>query len=95
MARFGFSPATRVFEAAGAGACVITDFWDGIEDFFEPGREILVAQNGEEVARILDEISPEKARAIGRRAISRALGEHTYEHRADQFEKLFQETCVA
>jgi spore maturation protein CgeB len=95
MARFGFSPATRVFEAAGAGACVITDFWDGIEDFFEPGREILVAQNGDEVARILDEISPEKARAIGRRAISRALGEHTYEHRADQFEKLFQETCVA
>ena len=43
MAAYGFSPPTRVFEAAGAGACLITDAWDGIEQFLEPGREILVA----------------------------------------------------
>src|SRR5262249_28006210 len=43
MARFGFSPPTRVFEAAGAGACIITDQWDGIEMFLEPGKEVLVA----------------------------------------------------
>jgi spore maturation protein CgeB len=38
MASYGFSPATRVFEAAGAGACLITDVWNGIEQFLEPGR---------------------------------------------------------
>ena len=46
MAAYGYSPATRVFEAAGAGACIITDAWEGIAMFFEPGREILVAESG-------------------------------------------------
>ncbi len=90
MARFGFSPATRVFEAAGAGACLITDAWEGIEEFFEPGREILVARNGAEVAAFLAETSPADAGDIGRRALARALGEHTYAHRADQFEQIFE-----
>ena len=44
MARYGFSPATRVFEAAGAAACIITDEWLGIELFLEPGSEILIAR---------------------------------------------------
>ncbi len=39
MAATGFSPATRVFEAAGAGACLITDAWAGIELFLEPGAK--------------------------------------------------------
>ena len=46
MAAIGFSPATRVFEAAGAGACLITDAWEGIELFLEPDAEILVARDG-------------------------------------------------
>ena len=50
MARYGFSPPTRVFEAIGAGACLITDQWDGIDHFLEPGREVLVAATGAEVA---------------------------------------------
>jgi spore maturation protein CgeB len=50
MARYGFSPATRVFEAAGAGAAIITDAFEGVETFFEPGKEILVARDGNEVA---------------------------------------------
>ena len=50
MARFGFSPPTRIFEAAGAGACLITDAWPGVEEFLEPGREVLVAADGDEVA---------------------------------------------
>ena len=49
MARYGFSPATRVFEAAGAGACLITDAWEGIECFLEPDTEVLVARDGDEV----------------------------------------------
>ena len=84
MARYGFSPATRVFEAAGSGACLITDTWQGIELFLEPGREILVAHDGAEVASLLDTLTPEGARRIGQAALRRVLREHTYKHRARQ-----------
>src|SRR4051794_33237889 len=50
MARYGYSPATRVFEAAGAGACLITDDFVGVEEFFQPEDEILVARDGDQVA---------------------------------------------
>ncbi|HJV34550.1 CgeB family protein [Geomonas sp.] len=90
MARNGFSPATRVFEAAGAGACVITDKWEGIEEFFEPGREILVAANGAEVVEILSGLRPATASAVGARALSRVRAQHTYAHRARQFEEVIE-----
>jgi spore maturation protein CgeB len=86
MARYGFSPATRVFEAAGAGACLLTDDWLGIELFLKPGEEVLVARGGEEVAAILGQLTPERAREIGRAARRRILAEHTYAHRAAQAE---------
>ncbi len=65
MADVGFSPPTRVFEAAGAAACLITDKWRGIEKFFEPGREILVAESAEEIVGFLRGKSAAEARAIG------------------------------
>ncbi len=86
MASMGFSPATRVFEAAGAGACLITDAWEGIEQFLEPDREVLVATGGAEVAAHLDRLDPASARAIGQRALARVLAEHTYAHRAKDVE---------
>lgn len=82
MARYGFSPATRVFEAAGAGACVITDSFNGVESFFEPDREILVAVNGNEVAEQLSKLTRDRARQIGQAALRHVLAEHTYDHRA-------------
>ncbi len=82
MALTGWSPATRVFEAAAAGACIITDAFTGVGDFFEPGREILVAGSGEEVADILAGLSPRKARVIGLAALERAMDQHTYARRA-------------
>ncbi|HEX8681991.1 MAG TPA: glycosyltransferase [Ardenticatenaceae bacterium] len=88
MARYGFSPPTRVFEAAGAGACLITDDWVGIELFLEPGREVLVARSGAEVAEHLRSLTPERAREIGQAALRRVLAEHTYAHRAEQVERL-------
>ncbi len=88
VARYGFSPATRVFEAAGAGGCIITDYWPGIDTFFEPGREIMVVRNGEEVAETLAGLAPERAKAIGTAARRRALDEHTYYHRARELEML-------
>ncbi|MEG9327395.1 glycosyltransferase [Salinimicrobium catena] len=91
MAKYGFSPATRVFEAAGAGACIITDYWKGIETFFEPGKEILVANDGDEVEKILSELSPEKAKEIGQAAYKKVLEKHTYEHRAELLESVISE----
>jgi spore maturation protein CgeB len=86
MARYGFSPATRVFEAAGAAACLITDAWEGIETFLEPESEVLVARDGAEVAAHLRDLTPERARRIGEAARRRVLAEHTYAHRAAQVE---------
>ena len=83
-----FSPATRVFEAAGAGACVITDAWEGLELFLEPGREVLVAESGADVALLVAALTPERARAIGEAARARVLGEHTYAHRGAQLERI-------
>lgn len=82
MASAGFSPATRVFEAAGAGACLVTDAWDGIEHFLALGDEVLVAHGAADVVRHLRELTPEKARAIGQRARHRVLASHTYDRRA-------------
>jgi spore maturation protein CgeB len=82
MVANGWSPATRVFEAAGVGACLITDEWAGIEDFLQPGSEVLVARDGADVARFVEETSATRARAIGLRAGARILAEHTYAHRA-------------
>ncbi|MBX5461605.1 MAG: glycosyltransferase [Steroidobacteraceae bacterium] len=86
MARTGFSPPTRVFEAAGAGACLIVDAWEGIEQFLEPGREVLTARNGDEVCEHLASLTARSARRIGDAAFRRVLAEHTYAHRARDVE---------
>lgn len=82
MADFGWSPPTRLFEVAGAGGCLITDAWDGIDAFLAPDAEVLVAEDGGAVAAIVAALSPERARAIGEAARRRALADHTYEQRA-------------
>ena len=89
MASVGFSPPTRVFEAAGAGACMITDFWAGIERFFEPGREILVAHSATEVVEHLRH-HKDLHQSIGRAMRDRALNDHTYAQRAREFDDIIQ-----
>jgi spore maturation protein CgeB len=86
MAANGWSPATRVFEAAGAAACLITDAWEGLETFLEPGEEVLVASDGAEVAELLEQLTPANARLFGERARRRVLAEHTYDRRAELVE---------
>jgi spore maturation protein CgeB len=90
MAHVGFSPATRVFEAAGAAACLITDAWEGIEQFLTPDSEVLVARDGKDVADHLAALTPERAYAIGRAALARVLAEHTYALRGAQVDALFK-----
>jgi spore maturation protein CgeB len=95
MARYGFSPATRVFEAAGAGACLITDAFVGVETFFEPGEEILVAHSGEEVATQLAQLTDARAKSLGQAALRRVLAEHTYARRAELLEEVLDIAVAA
>ncbi|RWX16904.1 hypothetical protein EHI45_06865 [Rhizobium leguminosarum] len=90
MAENGFSPATRVFEAAGAGACLITDYWDGIDLFLKPGDEILVARDGQDVSDLLTGLTWQQAEAIGQRALRRVLDNHTYANRAETADAIFR-----
>jgi spore maturation protein CgeB len=90
MAKNGFSPATRVFEAAGAGACLITDYWEGIDVFLKPDEEILVARDGQDVIDIMGGLTRERAAEIGVRSRNAVLKAHTYDHRALLVDKLFR-----
>jgi spore maturation protein CgeB len=90
MASLGYSPATRVFEAAGAAACIVTDAWEGVELFLQPGKEILVARDGRDVAALIGELTPGRAAEIGKRALARILREHTYAHRGAEVDAFFR-----
>jgi spore maturation protein CgeB len=92
MAQVGFSPPTRVFEAAGAGACLITDYWSGIETFFNPGCEILVARDAQDIADLLRTVDARLARDIGQAMQKRAREEHTYALRAREFREILSQS---
>ncbi|HEY0053545.1 MAG TPA: glycosyltransferase [Caulobacteraceae bacterium] len=94
MAEVGFSPATRVFEATGAGACLITDAWEGIERFLKPGEEVLVARDGQDVAEHVRALTPERARAIGEASRRHVLADHTYAQRAAEADALFRQALA-
>ncbi|MEZ0169342.1 glycosyltransferase [Microvirga sp. TS319] len=91
MATTGYSPATRVFEAAGAGACLITDAWAGLELFLKEGEEVLVARDGKDVADHVERLDPERARAIGDAARRRIMAEHTYARRGAEVDALLRD----
>ena len=91
MADIGFSPATRVFEAAGAGGCLITDAWEGIELFLKPGEEVLVARDGQDVAEHVQGLDAARAARIGEAARRRILAEHTYARRGAEVDAILRE----
>ena len=91
MASYGFSPPTRIFEAAGSAACLITDAWEGIETFLTPDREVLVAHNADDVVQHLLKLEDTKAKQTGQAAQKRVLAEHTYQHRALQLQELLDD----
>jgi spore maturation protein CgeB len=88
MIAAGHSPSVRLFEAAACGVPVISDVWSGIEEFFEPGREIVLAENCEDVAACLGEFDAERARKMGAAARARVLATHTGERRAAELDAL-------
>jgi spore maturation protein CgeB len=90
MAEVGYSPPTRVFEAAGAGACLITDDWKGVEAFFVPNKEILIAKNATDIVNCLHLVSAERAKGIGMQMRTRAMADHTYESRAHEVDAILR-----
>jgi spore maturation protein CgeB len=95
MIRAGWSPSVRLFEAAACGTTIISDAWDGLEDFFEKEREILIARTGADVAGYLQDLSDADRRAIGTRARRRVLERHTAAHRAAELESFATEAVSA
>jgi spore maturation protein CgeB len=91
MKSAGYSPSVRLFEAGACGVPIISDWWDGLDSLFKPGREILISTNAEDTLRYLTDL-PENARlAIGAAARARILAAHTPAHRAGQLESYLKE----
>jgi spore maturation protein CgeB len=95
MVEAGWSPSARLFEAAACGTPVLCDAWPGIETFFQPGEEILLARSPEDVLRRLREMREEKRLTIGQRARQRVFAEHTAMHRAETLERCTREVLDA
>jgi len=86
MRRAGYSPSVRLFEAAACGTPIISDNWPGLETFFQPGKEILIARSGRETLEFIREIPEKERMAIGTNARARIVGAHTASHRAMELE---------
>ncbi len=86
MIAAGYSPSVRLFEAAACGTPIISDAWEGLDTFFKPGEEILVARASEDIDDYLHDLSREDAAAIGLAARERVLAAHTSAHRAAELE---------
>lgn len=91
MVAAGYSPSVRLFEAAACGTPIISDYWRGLEDFFEPGREILIARSAQESRQFLNDLADGEREEIGRRARKRVLASHTAQHRAAELESYILE----
>lgn len=89
MKRMGYCPSGRLFEAAACGAPIVTDCWEGLDEFFAPGREILVAGSRDDVLAALDQSDAELQR-LARAARERVLTEHTAAHRSVQLVELIE-----
>jgi spore maturation protein CgeB len=81
----------RLFEAAACAVPVVSDWWPGLDTFFVPGEEILVAGSAADVVRLLTETAADELAEVGRRARARVLAEHTAERRAEQLEQYVAE----
>lgn len=87
MIEAGYSPSVRLFEAAACGTPIISDWWTGLDDFFTPGEEILVAHSPADVVRHLQTLQEGERQQLAERARARVLREHTCEHRARELER--------
>jgi spore maturation protein CgeB len=89
MARNGFCPSGRLFEAAACGTPVASDAWEGLDQFFTPNTEVLVLRNTDDALAALD-CPDAQLRRIGEAARERVLAEHTSAHRVQELERLLE-----
>ena len=89
MAEMGYCPSGRLFEAAACGTPVVSDWWEGLDHFFEPGKEILIANTAEDVIAAINKDADELSR-LSRASQERAIAEHTAAHRAEEFVALVE-----
>jgi spore maturation protein CgeB len=94
MVAAGYSPSVRLFEASACGAAILSDGWDGLDEFLTPGEEVLLPHDEYEAASILKYCSEQERTRLGQRARERILSEHTACHRAVQFENVVEQ-CYA
>jgi spore maturation protein CgeB len=95
MAKVGYSPSVRLFEAAACGAPIISDRWPGIESYFVPGREILLAEGPKDVLGFLTSLSERERSDIASRALKRVLRDHTSARRAQELEEILQQVAAS
>jgi len=93
MVAAGYSPSVRLFEASACGAAILSDNWMGLDEFLEPGEEILLPENEYEVAAIVTGTTDKERNRIGSRARERILATHTSAHRAQEFEQVVERVC--
>jgi spore maturation protein CgeB len=87
MAEMGWCPSGRLFEASACGVPILSDTWDGLDSFFQPGREILIARTTEEAVAALD-LGDAELKRIAQASRERTLEEHTSDRRAAELENL-------
>ena len=90
MARMGYCPSGRLFEAAACGVAILTDEWDGLDTFFAPGRELLVARTTDDVIDAM-KLPPDELQKIAQAGRERVLTSHTASHRATELERIFDD----
>jgi spore maturation protein CgeB len=91
MIRMGYSPSVRLFEAAACGVPVISDYWEGLDDFFRFGEEILISHSADDSLKYLNDISGEERQRIGHHARMKVLDSHTGIRRAEELEMYVRE----
>jgi spore maturation protein CgeB len=90
MIQMGYSPSVRLFEAAACGVPIISDYWQGLDSFFQLETEILIARHASDVLTYLNELSEAERQQIGERARRVVLTHHTATRRAQQLEEIVQ-----
>lgn len=88
MVLSGYAPSVRLFEAAACGGAILSDWWEGLDQFLTPQRELLLVRDSRDVTDILQSTTDAERERIGRAARERILGHHTSQHRAMQFEEI-------
>lgn len=94
MAEMGWCPSGRLFEAAACGAAIATDVWQGLDDFFEPGREVIPLHGTDDVIAALD-LPDAELKRIWRNARERVLSDHTSERRVQQLDAILSDAFAA